>query len=512
MSFAGGMSAGANLYRSAMDLADRRRFQKGGMQGFTTRPPSEATASLARDERSTKDPQGEAMKTAQYLESREQAFEAGRDLRERRKTAEQEGQAQDFQIAAAALAVGDANLAQDYINRYGDPRMNVSIAQGEGGRFVVTPSSGKTMEFGDARELYTNFFGLLRPKGSDFALPQAAAQSWKAFGDADAGFHVLDEKSGNVRRVTPGMTPGGKERRGAGSGAGAKNLDNNAYKLMIDQVNKQFLAEVWDALPDDQKDMAAYMETDALGNQRVDMNRVFSKMPPEMRERYNKAVQAGAYFMTDSEMEPIRAGNDAYQYSRQPRGVTLPQQAGEQGVSPGDIDKVSPARLNVLYQGLKNAEADGQEEAMGFLDELRQASPAEFAALARRLKDEGRPGLEVAPQKQKGTAAMNGMTPPASSPKDVLGQIRTNAGKGIKDSGWNPDYPVELMGEGLSALWKVAPARLVTAGISGKLKDFQRWARAGGFNQADPTALREYAKVDPEGAAQIAEAAVRAAQ
>lgn len=314
------------------------------------------------------------------------------------------------------------------------------------------------------------------------------------------------EKTGYVKPVKGAGDGEGGSGGGSGGGRGGKKgkgLSNDDYKLFDDQLNKHFLSELQALQPAEKSEMADLMESDAFGNQRVSMERAVAKMPAEMRSRYNAARQAGEHFMAEGGLTPILAANKAMQYASLPQ----PGQGAAQGpgaapaVQQGDINKIAPERLSLLQQGLKNAEAAGQEEALGFLDQLRREQPAEFAALTRTLKPSGNPGPETNPKLQ-------GMAP-------LRDQVFTKLNKGMQQSGWNPDYPVELVGKGLSALWQVAPARLAAVGVADALKDFQQWSR-NRYNtpgaERSAQALAEYAKENPQAAEQIARAAAQAAQ
>lgn len=92
------------------------------------------------------------------------------------------------------------------------------------------------------------------------------------------------------------------------------NIDNNAYKLFDDQLNKQFLSEFMAQLPTDAK-FADFLDMDPMGGSRVDMARVVAKMPEDMRERYNKARQQGELFLRDGGLAPVIAANKAYEFA-----------------------------------------------------------------------------------------------------------------------------------------------------------------------------------------------------
>jgi hypothetical protein len=73
----------------------------------------------------------------------------------------------------------------------------------------------------------------------------------------------------------------------------------------------------------------------------------------------------------------------------------------DQGVTQDAIDQVPPQRLSALQQGLKNAEAAGKEEAIGYLEELSRTSPIEYAVLARTLgENAGKPDPAPKPQRR----------------------------------------------------------------------------------------------------------------
>lgn len=379
--FASGMQVGAGMSRAAAEIAERLRQKGGARAGFTTRPPSAITASIAPDQRSTKDPAAEAIKTERYLQSRQEA-ELERDrLFETRKVQAEEQQAQDFQMAAAALSVGDTGLAQEYINRYGDSRMNVSIAQGEGGKLIVTPSAtsgGKPMEFGSARDLYSNFFGLLSPKGSDFSMPQAAQQSWKAFGDAEAGFHVLDQNSGAVQRVTQAIP-----REGAGGGPGAlkptdfrATLDLGEKKLQAEMVNKfvQGLPE------EDRRQFITYNPRDPDSVQfKETWSRVYSQLTPEQQDYY----RAASYYLGEViDKQGVQNPQHAVKLAMEYAGNTQRAREIARGPQPGTTNnKGVPGALPGIGTAQAAYEPDNMAPSIG--DHIRSGANSFFREPAK---------------------------------------------------------------------------------------------------------------------------------
>jgi hypothetical protein len=219
-------------------------------------------------------------------------------------------------------------------------------------------------------------------------------------GSDDGGRELVYKDTGELVRKIHGPIADA-DGKGGKNGKGGLAVDNDAYKLFDDQLNKQFLSEFQASLPAEQKEMADTMVTDALGNQRVDMQRVVSKMPKEMRDRYNAARQAGENFMADGSLTPILAANKAYGYTSRKNGVEQQGPADpDQGVTQDAIDQVPPQRLSALQQGLKNAEAAGKEEAIGYLEELSRTSPIEYAVLARTLGENARK-TDPAPKPQR---------------------------------------------------------------------------------------------------------------
>lgn len=237
-SFASGINAGVNVASAASQIAERLRSQSGGggRSGFTTRPSAAIPADTYH---STKDVAKEQATTDAYQKSRLDLIAAQNGLDERIKVAGEEQQAQDFKLAAAAVSVGETSLAQEYVNRYGDPRMTVSVDRGADGKLLVTPHGmgGKKapMEFRDAREFYTGFFGQLRPKGSDFALPEEKAQEWAAIGNEYTGVKLMDKKSGALKDGMDAVPFGGRAET---AGAGGKGPgDSEAAKNAWDRYN-----------------------------------------------------------------------------------------------------------------------------------------------------------------------------------------------------------------------------------------------------------------------------------
>jgi hypothetical protein len=107
--------------------------------------------------------------------------------------------------------------------------------------------------------------------------------------------------------------------------------------------------------------------------------------------------------MADGSLAPILAANKAYGYTSQKGGAEqqIPADPG-QGVTQDAIDQVPPQRLSALQQGLKNAEAAGKEEAIGYLEELSRTSPIEYAVLARTLGENARKTEAAAKPQRRG--------------------------------------------------------------------------------------------------------------
>lgn len=154
-----------------------------------------------------------------------------------------------------------------------------------------------------------------------------ALGDWKTIGGAKEGHYAINFATGMQRRLIPGLGySGGSDSGEEGDGYGASGrrsgggrrlkVTKEDQSVFDDQLRKQFIAEYMDgvkSLPEDQRSAYAdVMETDELGNARVDMDRVFAKMPPEMRERFNAARQAGEMFMGDGSLSPVLAANQAY--------------------------------------------------------------------------------------------------------------------------------------------------------------------------------------------------------
>jgi hypothetical protein len=251
-------------------------------------------------------------------------------------------------------------------------------------------------------------------------------------GSDDGGRELVYKDTGELVRKIHGPTADadGKGGKGGKNGKGGLAVDNDAYKLFDDQLNKQFLSEFQEFSgaeqamanmpPEIRRDYdkaqrrgvqageqfladylksasnqatpAAWMETDALGNQRVSMERVVAKMPPEMRARYNASRQAGEHFMADGSLTPILAANKAYTHaSRKDGGGQQVSADPAQGVTQDGIDQVPQQRLAYLQQWLKNAEASSKEDALGLLEHIKKTSPAEYAALTRPLENRSIP-------------------------------------------------------------------------------------------------------------------------
>lgn len=333
----------------------------------------------------------------------------------------------------------------------------------------------------------------------------APKQEWVFGADGELRmdkFSGTTESTGYVKPGKDGVGAGGSGRGGKGKSG---SLTGEDYKQFNTLYDRQFLVEYQKTLPAGQDNTDAFMVTDPYsGEKRVDMDRVVMQMPEALRNQYLVGKTHGETFMADG-YQPMAAANQAVKValSRGQSGAPgAPQgEAAPKGATQEAIEQVPVEQLNLLRQGLKNAEAAGKEEAIGYLEELRQKQPVAFAALTRTLQKSGAP-LQA-----------RGMAGPAAEP--VRDQIYTNLNRSMQQGGWNPDYPVELVGKGLSALWQIAPARLAASGLADALKGFQQWAQSR-YQSPDAAkssqALAEYAKENPQAAEQIAKAALQAAQ
>lgn len=245
-------------------------------------------------------------------------------------------------------------------------------------------------------------------------------QKWKFGADGEL---MLDEKSGTVKKT--GYVKPDKDGKGGGKG---KGLTAENYKLFDDQLNKQFLAEFQAAPPAEQKKMADLMESDALGNQRVSMERVVAKMPKEMRDRYNAARQAGEHFMADGSLTPILAANKAYTYASQKGG------GGQTEENYSSVDAKDKAAVQEVAKYLATLPVEAYDAEV---KEMRRENPSLVEALVVQRRG-SRKSPAVADVRTRGMA-------PAASPVDVQSQIFPGpatadrpAAKGMKDYAVDP--------------------------------------------------------------------------
>jgi hypothetical protein len=362
---------------------------------------------------------------------------------------------------------------------------------------------GKLLTYRGAKA-YLESRGKITPKeGADY----------KTFTDAEGRVYAYDPKNPKDKQLLSDATnplKDGKGGSGGKSGKGGLAVDNDAYKLFDDQLNKQFLSEFQASLPAEQKEMADMMETDALGNQRVDMQRVVSKMPKEMRDRYNAARQVGENFMADGSLAPILAANKAYGYTSQPKGEGPPQGPQSQFTS---VDPKNPVAVKEVSQFLATLPA---EEYAAAVQEMEGAG---LVDLARALQLQRGAGQNTATAGAPRTRGMTPETPQgqATSPVAALGQMRANIPADNALTRVN-EYPVKVIQAGLNQLanyFVMDPARAAASDIAKPFKAFQAWAQ-NRYKTPDavqnPQALAEYAQVDPQGAQQIQQAAVQFTQ
>lgn len=95
------------------------------------------------------------------------------------------------------------------------------------------------------------------------------------------------------------------------------------------------------------------------------------------------------------------------------------------------------------------------------------------------------------------------------TPAKVKATMQSNLNRTFEEHGYDRHWPVKMIGKGLRALVQVTPMR-IPGDLAEGLSAFRAWAR-NRYTQPgaeeDPQVLAEYAKVDPDGAQKIAEAA-----
>lgn len=219
------------------------------------------------------------------------------------------------------------------------------------------------------------------------------------------------------------------EGAGSGSGGGGKGgMKPSDYRATVKMAEERLQTEMINdfvqALPEEQRqNFIVENPMDPEGKQFKDTwKRVFSQLSPEQQEFYRSAsFYAGEVIDKQSVQNPEHIVRLAKRYARNSdaarrgQGGESPQGAPKPDGGPGtetpagitqrDIDNVPEGQVDMWYQGLKNAEAAGQEEAMGYLEELSQAHPAEYAALMRRINKERQPPAQQESPQRRGMAS-----------------------------------------------------------------------------------------------------------
>ncbi len=314
-------------------------------------------------------------------------------------------------------------------------------------------------------------------------------------GKDDKPYQVAyDENTGKEVARVPQWVKDGDGSGGRGKG-GLKDAD---YKIFDDQLNKQFLGEYLQTLPAEQREMADLMETDALGNSRVAMERVVAKMQAEMRERYNAARQAGENFMADGSLTPVLAANKAYQFANQKSG-------GEVETSPLVFSKATPEQVMSALEEIPDVPAR-LEQVRRY---LASDAPEEAKEKVRYQYEAQLAKIQAGGASDKRRAAYAQGMEQRPTPEKVRDKIFTGLQQNVPD--YSP-YDIPGVGGALTGLDQIAdfffisPAAAAGSGVAGLLRDFQKWAQAGGFNNRQQ-AVAAYAQENPERAQKIAAAA-----
>lgn len=537
-SYAGGLATGANILFNADQNARANRLLDERLKDIPGGPHLVSPRRLPAIEMSR--PEGSETFQAGQRRLNNQA-QARYDAQAEAEAGQRaQKQATAYDRAVQALVLGVTNPIVDYLNQFGDPELNVEkIERGADGKITVYPATTQgtaevngqpveiektspafaPMTFASDADFYAKFLGQLKPQGAQAAIaqPEKEKQKWQHAGNEYTGLFVYEENGGASRRLTDPLANGGRVKDdesvagGRGGSRGGKGLDNDAYKLFDDHLNKQFLAEFQAALPPEQKEMAEFMESDAFGNQRVAMERVVAKMSPEMRLRYNNARQHGENFMTDGSVTPIMAANKAYQYANQPKVENPGGNAAESYATIDAKDQTAVQQVSQHLATLPVEQYDAEVKA------IRRDNPDLVSALvAQRKKAGGRSTDAVA---KDGASRGGRQSNPAApqSPVDVLGQMSGNIPRDTAITKVNT-APVALVQNGLNQLadyFVVEPAKAAASDIAQPFQAFQKWAQTRYKTpgaEKSPQALAEYAKVDPEGAQKIQLAAAQFAR
>ena len=281
MSFSSGMSVGASIARGV----DRDRHNRG----LIINPPRmQRQVGGQQEEHSTKeDPQEVLAGRQRYEQSRDK-------LADLQKNISLDRAARDYDLAIAALSVGNTSLVEDYLTNYGKAGVSANIDVGDNGEVIVKPvGSGKAFTFADTKDFYSRFFGALKPERSKFAPAgrQRPDQDWEQIAD---GTKVLDTKSGQIKDT--GYL--GKNGSRSGSGSGNSKADSLWYEKFDDQLGKHFSrkllneksAEMGDDFSED-----FYKNDDGTWN----LNQIYKDLSDDEKRQFDVARAQGEQHKAD---------------------------------------------------------------------------------------------------------------------------------------------------------------------------------------------------------------------
>ena len=301
--------------------------------------------------------------------------------------------------------------------------------------------------------------------------PKGPKREIMVAGSDNAGRHGIDKATGEIVFQLHGPLA---SAAGGGRGGAGGDLDErraHIYGQFNDALVNSMIAQYG-------IDDGAFSQ-DEMGNQKIDLNRYLSKLPPAAKQRYLQAKAQGEALMMRG-VPPILAAQEAFGPYQPPSGYSQ---------LPGGDKQAIKTSADIVLRGLHGEpNAKAREQALQrFLQsdarrDVKEQVLHEYEAnQIRQQAEERRRQRKITLQQQ---------------------EARGNA-------------PENVLKQGLGVLSRQPAAYQGMQGVGGNWIAFRKWAAQHHPRPdavTDPQVLAAFAKVNPEAARRITQAANRAAQ
>ena len=323
----------------------------------------------------------------------------------------------DYKDAIVGIGMADFSGATDYINRYGNPNVQVSrIKQNEDGTISMwrgNPGSGGSVSMGDEtidlpegkedpteikfsnpRDFYAKVLGQMKPAGSSQEIAAGRPGKFKTFGSKEAGWGVLNEETGATTAPQHGIgykPDAESDTNGVGSSAERQLFDDTNELIYRDMIN--FVADEKGLVGEAADDwITKMMATDDNGNLKIDKDRFVKELDNDQRQVLQHRLSIGQMRIREKDTPAMAAqianrGQEISQ-ARDPEAVSQEQAQQRYSQAVAQI----PATPEGAQQWVERARqaANSPEELNQMRARLRQINP-QLLLQIRQLEQSGAP-------------------------------------------------------------------------------------------------------------------------